>query len=496
MKPTLAQRFTSWCPTGALRNLAGTPTGRLSVVPRQRSLGRSTAMTFVRRLTLALFTPGHSRRADGDAQMVGGCHQGGFVMPRANVRARGVALFTVGLALALASHSEAATITVYTDRSSWEAAVGTFSTEDFSGVADTGALAANVEHTLGLLTFSYTGAPDNSRPAVTSNEFLGDPTKVSEGGGTVFNGPYVFEFPYSVLAWGADFTNASTGALLDITMAGETIALVDYLPDPGNGFFGIISDTPFSQVIIAADAGLLLATNSFPWTTSASASRPKRQCLSRRHCSCSEQVPSCSRECVGASSSSRAVSFAHVRWAACEGQPSLFVSRYGPSGRKSASFAVSCASCQCELHTPLRTDRRQLARPAGLEPATSWFVAEPDKLARKRRKTNQKKRNARFGDPRRRGSMQRNDHDYRRQVSKQAEANPPRIMRPMSRGPTAGFDTEPYEVLLSSVPERVEARVSRPRLASRPQRHWHATGAIHRRFDDFSCCPISLASSR
>ena len=59
-------------------------------------------------------------------------------MQRANVRARGVALFTVGLALALASHSEAATITVYTDRSSWEATVGTFSTEDFGGVADTG----------------------------------------------------------------------------------------------------------------------------------------------------------------------------------------------------------------------------------------------------------------------------------------------------------------------------------------------------------------------
>ena len=252
MKPTLAQRFTSWCPTGALRNLASTPTGRLSVVPRHRSLGRSTAMTFVRRLTLALFTPGHSRRADGDAQMVGDCHQGGFVMQRATVRARGVALFTVGLGLALASHSEAATITVYTDRSSWEAAVGTFSTEDFSGIADTGELSANVEHTLGLLTFSYTGAPGVGRPRVTSNHFEGDPTQAIDGGGTTSPGPHVFEFPYSVLAWGTDFTNASTGALLDITMAGETIALVDYLPSPGTGFFGITSDTPFSQIIISA----------------------------------------------------------------------------------------------------------------------------------------------------------------------------------------------------------------------------------------------------
>ena len=252
MKPTLAQRFTSWCPTGALRNPASTPTGRLSVVPRQRSLGRRTAMTFVRRLPLALFTPGHSRRADGDAQMVGDCHQGGFVMQRANVRARGVALFTVGLALALASHSEAATITVYTDRSLWEATVGTFSTEDFSGIADTGKLSANVEHTLGLLTFSYTGAPGFSGPAVTSNHFEGDP---EQGGGTTSTGPHIFEFPYSVLAWGADFTEASTGALLDITMAGVTIALVDYLPAPGTGFFGIISDTPFNQVSLAAAGG-------------------------------------------------------------------------------------------------------------------------------------------------------------------------------------------------------------------------------------------------
>ena len=191
MKPTLAQRFTSWCPTGALRNPASTPTGRLSVVPRQGSPGRRTAMTFVRRLPLALFTPGHSRRADGDAQMVGDCHQGGFVMQRATVRARGVALFTVGLALALASHSEAATITVYTDRSLWEATVGTFSTEDFSGIADTGKLSANVEHTLGLLTFSYTGAPGFSGPAVTSNHFEGDP---EQGGGTTSTGPHIFEF--------------------------------------------------------------------------------------------------------------------------------------------------------------------------------------------------------------------------------------------------------------------------------------------------------------
>ena len=181
-------------------------------------------------------------------------------MQRANVRARGVALFTVGLALALASQSEAATITVYTDRSLWEATVGTFSTEDFGGVADTGELAANVEHTLGLLTFSYTGAPDFGRPAVTSNHFEGDPT---QGGGTVFAGPHVFEFPYSVLAWGADFTGASTGALLDITMAGVTIALVDHLPAPGTGFFGIISDTPFNQVALAAAGGLFINDEIF-----------------------------------------------------------------------------------------------------------------------------------------------------------------------------------------------------------------------------------------
>ena len=174
-------------------------------------------------------------------------------MERVNVRARDVALFTVGLTLALASHSEAAIITVYTDRSSWEATVGTFSTEDFGGVADTGELAANVEHTLGLLTFSYTGGPDLGRPAVTSNHFEGEPAQFT---GPVTAGPHVFELPYSVLAWGADFTDASTGALLEITMAGETIALVDHLPNPGTGFFGIISDTPFRQIIISAGTGL------------------------------------------------------------------------------------------------------------------------------------------------------------------------------------------------------------------------------------------------
>ncbi len=158
-----------------------------------------------------------------------------------------------GAGVGVGVQSEAATITVYTDRSLWEANVGTFSTEDFSGIADTGELAGNVEHTFGLLTFSYTGAPEFGRPAVTSNHFVGDDPQ--QGGGTTYPGPHIFEFPYSVLAWGADFTEASTGALLDITMAGVTIALVDYLPAPGTGFFGIISDTPFNQVSLAAAGG-------------------------------------------------------------------------------------------------------------------------------------------------------------------------------------------------------------------------------------------------
>jgi hypothetical protein len=152
---------------------------------------------------------------------------------------------------------------VYTDRSSWEAAVATFSTEDFGGVADTGELAADVEHTLGLLTFSYTGAPNVGRPAVTSNHFDADPTQAVDGGGTNSPGPHVFDLPYSVPAWGADFDNASTGALLDITMAGETIALIDYLPSPGTGFFGVISDTAFSRIIISAGTERVTADELF-----------------------------------------------------------------------------------------------------------------------------------------------------------------------------------------------------------------------------------------
>jgi hypothetical protein len=178
-------------------------------------------------------------------------------MQRSNVRATGFALFTVALALVLASRSEAATITFYTDRSSWEAAVvGMSSTEDFSGIADTGQLAANVEHTLGLLTFSYTGAPGGfPGPGVQAEQFVAIPTKASAGGGTTDVGLLVFEFPFAVLAWGADFTGASGSAFLDVTMAGETIALVNYLPSPGDGFFGVVSDTPFNQVVLSADGG-------------------------------------------------------------------------------------------------------------------------------------------------------------------------------------------------------------------------------------------------
>ena len=176
----------------------------------------------------------------------------------------GIVLVVVVAALMAAGPASAAVITVYTNQAAWEAAVGgMFETETFDGLPVTTPLAANTTHALGLVEFEYPGAPDigsydDDLPAITGDpdrEFQGSVYQATWGGGDTKPGPHEFTFPYDVMAFGADFRTTTSGAMLTATMAGETIAFDDYLADPGTGFLGVVSDTPFTTVVFDADGG-------------------------------------------------------------------------------------------------------------------------------------------------------------------------------------------------------------------------------------------------
>jgi hypothetical protein len=151
----------------------------------------------------------------------------------------------------------AGVILVYTDRTAWQTAVGTYQTETFESVAP-GPLPAGTS-TLGLLTF-YADVADASflHIAVEWNgtqTLTSDIWKPANGGGTTQTGLEQFIFGSPITAWGADFYGASTGALLIIGIGQMDLNLVTYLPNPGTGFFGVITTGGFTVVSLRANGG-------------------------------------------------------------------------------------------------------------------------------------------------------------------------------------------------------------------------------------------------
>lgn len=152
-------------------------------------------------------------------------------------------------------------IIVYTSRPAWQAAViGSIQTEDFQSAPLQSALAADVTHTLGLLDFSYSGAPETTFPKITD---IGNTDGTRElafrlfptnlGGGTTRPGPMTITFPNQVTAFGADFFDLIGGAQpIQITVAGETRTFTSVLSGGENitHFFGVTSDTPFDDFVI------------------------------------------------------------------------------------------------------------------------------------------------------------------------------------------------------------------------------------------------------
>ena len=151
-----------------------------------------------------------------------------------------------------------AALTVYTSRSNWQAAIGSFATETFAqtglgpsllGPNDYGFFTATLDGNLSEYTgIVEPGAVNGTREfqARISTNSPQDPTQID----VQLDGP--------VLGIGADFVGTTDGDSLRITIGPDVIEFDQHLPGAGNGFLGVVSTTSFSALTLATETPTLL----------------------------------------------------------------------------------------------------------------------------------------------------------------------------------------------------------------------------------------------
>ena len=157
---------------------------------------------------------------------------------------RGTSLAIVLVVTMGVATTSRAAITVFTDRTAWETAVGDFLTEDFNSMPD-GALSLGLNNA-GLIDIRVNGAVAQNQ--FFNGRFIGDTR--SQDGVT-----QDLVFSTSVVAFGADWGETTTNSLLITNISGETIRFSDYLSGDGTGFLGFVSDVDFAEVTMS-DEGL------------------------------------------------------------------------------------------------------------------------------------------------------------------------------------------------------------------------------------------------
>lgn len=148
--------------------------------------------------------------------------------------------------LLLAAVRPAQAFGLYTDRASWEAAVGQFTTETFDTPID-GAPAITFGN--GISSIGVNGSVTNQVQAGsywgrvdTSGDF---PNRFRE---------IRWVFPTPVFAFAADWIGAATGSGLTVSanfdgLGIQTISLRNSLGAPGTGFLGFVGTANFSELV-------------------------------------------------------------------------------------------------------------------------------------------------------------------------------------------------------------------------------------------------------
>ncbi len=164
--------------------------------------------------------------------------------------------------MGLAGVATAAGLQVFTSQTAFIRELDKVETETFNSVRP-GTVFANTVVDLGDLTFRYNGSPDGGRFDPFQGQPLFDVGNITPGNidfvgevnadGTP-SGLHFFDFDNAINGFGGTFTGATSGARLTLSAAGSTVPLSSFLPDPGTGFFGVVSDTPFSRVTFGVEA--------------------------------------------------------------------------------------------------------------------------------------------------------------------------------------------------------------------------------------------------
>lgn len=156
-------------------------------------------------------------------------------------------------ALSLLSAAALAQFTIYTDRTTWTAAVGGAPMiEDFEALA-TGALAAGVTHDLGLITFrvdlitaTSSGASIAGSPAINGVRDLA--MNADDGMRAI-----TVQFDVgAVTAFGFDIQGAATGGNAVLIIGNDRFNMVSSVPS-GTGFFGVVANSGSFNTIMFGD---------------------------------------------------------------------------------------------------------------------------------------------------------------------------------------------------------------------------------------------------
>jgi len=155
------------------------------------------------------------------------------------------ALFTGAIAVAAMQSAASAALTVFTDRGAFLAAAGGTPVTETFDTARTFAVGPNLYNGVDYHVYGTTAGGNNIGGGVLNGDLF-------TSGGVPYGVNYVF--PNALKAWGQDFNGAATASGLFFTIDGQTLRLADSLPNPGTGFYGVVSTNPFTHVDISGGA--------------------------------------------------------------------------------------------------------------------------------------------------------------------------------------------------------------------------------------------------
>jgi hypothetical protein len=159
------------------------------------------------------------------------------------------------LTASLSQPAVAASFTKFTDRAAFLGAAGAVGSEDFNSITSDTVIGSGLD----LGAFKLV----DQRSAVTPGRAVVDAPPVIAGSpngtsyvrlsayqSSLYSGFLVFEFDEAITAFGADWVSGNSG-LVSLKLLGADLS--QYVN--GDGFFGFVSDTPFTRLEIHAQAG-------------------------------------------------------------------------------------------------------------------------------------------------------------------------------------------------------------------------------------------------